>query len=76
MKELIRATTSKDSIVMDYFAGSGTVGQACMELNKEDGGNRKLVLVCNSESNICRKVAYKRIAIVSKKYNKPFMFLD
>ena len=75
MKELIRATTNKDSIVMDYFAGSGTVGQACMELNTEDEGNRKFVLVCNSESDICRNVAYKRLAMASKRDEKEFEFL-
>ena len=61
MKELIRATTSKDSIVMDYFAGSGTVGQAVVELNREDEANRKFILVSNSESNICKNVTVKRI---------------
>ena len=75
MKELIRATTSKNSIVMDFFAGSGTVGQACMELNAEDGGNRTFVLVCNSESDICRNVAYKRLAMASKRDEKEFEFL-
>ena len=61
MKELVRATTSNDSIVMDYFAGSGTVGQAVVELNREDDGNRKFILVSNSESNICKNVTVKRI---------------
>lgn len=75
MKELIRGTTSKDSIVMDYFAGSGTVGQACLELNAEDGGKRTFVLVCNSESNICKNVAYKRLEFVAKKLGKSFEFL-
>ena len=36
MKELIRATTSKDSLVLDFFAGSGTVGQAVDSLNMKD----------------------------------------
>lgn len=76
MKELIRATTNKDSIVMDYFAGSGTVGQACMELNTEDGGNRTFVLVCNSESDICRNVTYKRVTAASKRHRYQFEFLD
>lgn len=61
MKELIRATTNKSSIVMDFFAGSGTVGHACMDLNNEDGGERTFILVCNNESNICEEVANKRL---------------
>ena len=75
IKELIRATSNSDSIIMDYFAGSGTVGQACLELNKEDFGNRKFILVSNSESNICRNVAYKRLLISAKENNESFEFL-
>ncbi len=76
MKELIRATTDKDSIVIDYFAGSGTVGDACLDLNKEDGGSRKFILVCNSENDICRKVANERLKWSSAKYLGGYEFLD
>lgn len=41
---LIYFTTSKD-IVLDYFAGSGTTGHAVINLNREDGGERKYILV-------------------------------
>ena len=75
IKELIRATTNKNSIIMDYFAGSGTVAQACMELNTEDNGNRKFILICNSESNICKNVAYKRISLAAQNNNDKFKFL-
>lgn len=61
IKELIRATSEKDSVIMDFFAGSGTAGQACMELNREDGGNRKFILVTNDESDICCSVTKKRL---------------
>lgn len=61
MKELVRATTDKNSIVIDFFAGSGTVGEAVVSLNEEDCGNRKYILVSNSESNICQDVTLKRI---------------
>jgi len=64
IKELVRATTNKDSIVMDFFAGSGTVGHATIDLNKEDGGSRKYILVSNNESNICRNVTLKRMQMV------------
>ena len=64
MKELIRATTNKNSLIMDFYAGSGTVGHACVELNKEDGGNRKYILVSNNESNICKNITYKRMSSV------------
>ena len=36
IKELVRATTNKDSIVLDFFAGSGTTGHAVIDLNKEE----------------------------------------
>lgn len=75
MKELIRATTNKESIIMDYFAGSGTVGDACFELNKEDSGNRKFILVCNDESDICEKVTNERLKKSSVKNGGEFQYL-
>ena len=36
-------------IVLDFFAGSGTTGQAVLELNREDGGNRQFILCTNNE---------------------------
>lgn len=44
VKDCIYAISDKESIVLDYFAGSGTTAQAVMMLNKE-GGNRKFILV-------------------------------
>lgn len=68
IKELCRATTDKDSIVLDFFAGSGTSGQAVFELNKEDGGERKFILVSNDESNICRSVTMARMDLIGADY--------
>jgi len=45
LKYLIRATTSGNDIVMDFFAGSGTTACGAMHQNVEDGGNRKYILV-------------------------------
>ena len=45
IERLIEFTTSKDNLVLDFFAGSGTTGDAVMRLNAEDGGNRKYILV-------------------------------
>src|SRR3990167_9435352 len=42
---LLTYATNKDSIILDYFAGSGTTAHATLALNKEDGGNRKFILV-------------------------------
>ena len=48
IKKLIDLGTNLDSIILDFFAGSGTTAHAVMDLNKNDGGNRKFILV---ESN-------------------------
>lgn len=69
IKEFIRAATDKDSVVLDFFAGSGTTGHAVMDLNKEDGGNRKFILITNNESNICRKVTIPRIQKAIEKFD-------
>lgn len=69
MKELVRATSNKDSIILDFFAGSGTVGHAAVDLNKEDNGKRKYILISNNESNICRDVTLKRMQMVDTNVN-------
>ena len=45
LHRIVRLCTDKDSIVLDSFAGSGTTAHAVLALNKEDGGNRRFVLV-------------------------------
>lgn len=55
---------SKNSIVLDFFAGSGTTAQAVLELNREDGGQRKFILCTNNENNICEEITYQRIKTV------------
>ena len=51
---------NNDITVLDFFAGSGTTLHAVMQLNKEDGGHRKCILVTNNENNICENVTYLR----------------
>lgn len=62
--------SSKDSIILDFFSGSGTTAQAVMQLNKEDGGNRHFICVqlpelCDPEKE-AYKAGYSTIAEVSK----------
>ena len=45
LTRIIRLSTEQDSIVLDSFAGSGTTAHAVLALNREDGGNRKFILV-------------------------------
>ncbi len=63
VEDCIRAVVhDKDnSIILDFFAGSGTTGHAVLNLNKEDGGNRQFILCTNNENNICEDVTYPRI---------------
>lgn len=73
IKKCLRvANVSKDNsdLVLDFFAGSGTTAQAVLELNKEDGGNRKFILVqlpekCDAQSE-AYKAGFKTIAEISK----------
>lgn len=60
IKRILRIATDEDSIILDSFAGSGTTGQAVLELNKEDGGNRKFLLV-ELEKEIAEKVTAQRL---------------
>ena len=60
---------------MDFFAGSGTTAQAVLELNREDGGHRRFVMVSATEAtsaepekNICRDVCAERIRRVIEGY--------
>ena len=61
VKYLLGLLNKKEGIYLDFFAGSGTTGQAVLELNKEDGGKRCFILCNNNENNICREVLYTRI---------------
>lgn len=68
LKELIRVATTQNSIVLDFFAGSGTTGHAVIDLNSEDGGKRSFILVNNNENNICTEITYKRMKWVFEQY--------
>lgn len=63
--------TNKNSTVLDFFAGSGTTLHATMQLNAEDGGHRKCILVTNNENNICEEVTYERNKRVINGYTTP-----
>lgn len=57
---LLKCGTHNNSIILDFFAGSGTTLHAVMQLNKEDGGHRQCILVTNNENGICENVTYER----------------
>ncbi|WP_039914077.1 site-specific DNA-methyltransferase [Anaerococcus hydrogenalis] len=61
LNRIIKMYKYKDAVILDYFAGSGTTGHAVVQLNKEDGGDRKYILCTNNENNICEKITYQRM---------------
>lgn len=57
--EKLKISTNKNDLILDFFAGSGTTGHAVMQLNAEDGGNRKFIL-CQIDEPIAKdKPAYQ-----------------
>ena len=64
LARIIRLSTDKDSIVLDSFAGSGTTAHAVLAHNKEDGGNRRFILVeCEDYAD---KITAERVRRVIK----------
>jgi len=78
IKHLLKIASNKDSIILDFFAGSGSTGHAVWDLNKEDGGNRKFILVqldeevqdngVKREFPIVADICIERLKRISKKY--------
>jgi adenine-specific DNA-methyltransferase len=66
--DTLKLTSNKNSTVLDFFAGSGTTGHAVLELNKQDGGNRKFILCTNNENKIAEEVTYERLKRVITGY--------
>lgn len=60
-----------NSLILDFFAGSGTTLHATMQLNAEDGGKRQCILCTNNENGICENVTYERNKRVIEGYTKP-----
>ncbi|MCM1503639.1 MAG: site-specific DNA-methyltransferase [Muribaculum sp.] len=71
LTKTLSCSTSKESIVLDFFAGSGTTLHAVMQLNAEDGGHRQCILCTNNENGICENVTYERNKRVIEGYTKP-----
>ena len=58
---LLEIASKRNSVILDFFAGSGTTAHAVLNMNKEDGGTRKFILCTNNENNICTEVCYPRV---------------
>jgi len=70
LKRLVEVATSQDSIILDFFAGSATTAHAVMQMNRQDGGKRRFIMVqwpekCDEKSEAF-KAGYKNIAEIAK----------
>lgn len=70
IKRILEISTSKNDIILDFFSGSATTAHACMQLNAEDSGNRKFILVqvpemCDEKSD-AYKNGYKTICDIGE----------
>jgi adenine-specific DNA-methyltransferase len=75
LRHILEFACDKNSTILDSFAGSGTTGHAIMDLNKEDAGKRKFILVQMTEStpeepkkNICKEITRERLKRAIEKY--------
>lgn len=69
LKRILQISTQPNSIIMDFFAGTGTLGQAVYEYNKENNTNLKFILSTNNENNICDEITYKRVSMFASENN-------
>ena len=69
IQRIFQLATDKDSLILDSFAGSGTTAHAVLQLNKQDGGKRRFILV-EMDSNICRNVTAERLRRVCNGYEE------
>ena len=70
LKEIIIHGSDKNSLILDFFSGSATTAHAVMQLNAEDGGNRKYIMVQlpteTPEDSEARKAGYSTICEIGK----------
>lgn len=70
IKAIVQIASNKDSLVLDFFSGSATTAHAVMQLNAEDGGNRKFIMVQlpekTDEQSEAYKAGYKNICEIGK----------
>jgi len=69
INRILQISTDSHDLVMDSFAGSGTTGHAVLDLNKQDGGNRKFILV-EMDQKIAPQITAERLRRVINGYDK------
>lgn len=68
IRKMIEMGADKEDIILDSFAGSGTTGHAVLDMNKQDGGNRKFILI-EMEDGIAKDITSERVKRAIKKYD-------
>lgn len=68
LQYLLKIVLRPNSIILDFFAWSGTTWHAVLELNREDGGKRQVILCTNNENKIAEEVTYPRMRNVISGY--------
>lgn len=70
LSKIVQIGTKKDSIILDFFSGSATTAHAVMQLNAEDGGNRRFIMVqlpeLTDKKSEAYKAGYKNICEIGK----------
>lgn len=70
LKRIVTVANVKDALILDFFSGSATTAHAVMQLNAEDGGNRKFIMVqlpeATEEKSEAYKAGYKNICEIGK----------
>ncbi len=69
IQRVLQVATIPGDLILDSFAGSGTTGHAVLQLNKEDGGNRRFILV-EMEQKISREITAERLKRVIAGYGE------
>lgn len=69
IKRLLQLSGGKNSLILDFFAGSGSTAQAVMEMNGLDKGSRRFIMCTNDEGKICSEICYPRLQKIIKGYN-------
>jgi adenine-specific DNA-methyltransferase len=84
MEDILKITTKKDSVILDFFSGSSTTAHAVMDLNSKDNGNRKFIMVqlpypCDEKSEAYKngfktipEIAKERIRLAGKKIQQEY----
>ena len=68
IERILKIATNKEDIILDSFAGSGTTAHAVLNLNKQDGGNRKFI--CIEMEDYAETITAERVKHVIKGYGK------